>query len=297
MVTKSKSKNCKCDLPPFIQIIIIVGLIALAFYIGHIIREKLKKERIKALIKGENFTEVSPPNNSLNNNNINLKSCAKIASRSLKYIVSKMFGQEYNIEYLNNDDFIIYINLLGEATLDDDGKHVLSINGDKLYSHLKDINNDNQKWRAVKVDSGGIEVYHIVPYKSIAASFNSSSNNPVSSILRADHMSKGLVLQFEHGHLSLRKMGQYENQYWFIQSGQKRFRNDKFQVQTFTEDPGNPVKRQLTLAEEHQDQIGNILYLIHNNIKQYDNINDNKGKNINTNDNSLHLVMDLHGLN
>ncbi len=147
------------------------------------------------------------------------------------------------------------------------------------------------------MDDDGINVYHIIPLMSIANSSTVSTNNPINTLLRTDHPSKGLTLQFEHGHLSLKKMGEYENQYWFLESGQKRFRNDKFRTQTFTEDPGNPMRRQLTLAEEHQEQIGSILYLIHDNIKHYNAAANDKGIGASTNDGSLNLVMDLHGLN
>lgn len=285
----------KCSLPSIIHIILVIGFIILIFYIGYTFHNHVKNMEIKQIIKGDRFSDVSPPDTSV----LNVESCAQIPVKSLQHIVSKVFGQEYNIEYLNDNDFIIYVNLLGESTLDDDGKHVLTINGDKLYSQLKDINNDDQKWRAINVDKNGINVYHIVPLKSIAGlqSQESNNNNPITTILKTDHPSTGLTLQFEHGYLSLRQRGEFENQYWFIQSGQKRFRNDKFQIQTFNEDPGEPNIRQLTLAEEHQEKIGNILYLINNNIKHYDNMADNKGKNLLTNDNSLNLVMDLHGLN
>ena len=293
MAAKSKSK---CELPPLIHIIFVIGLIVLVVYIGYVIRNTLEQRKIRQLIKGDKFLDVPPPT-PINTSSVGLESCAQIATRSIKHIVSKVFGQEYNIEYVNDEDFIIYVNLSGEATLDDDGKHVLSINGDKLFTQLKDIDNDNQKWRAIRIDEDDINVYHIIPLKSIVNSSTTSVNNPLATILGEDHPSNGLTLQFEHGHLSLRKMGQFENQYWFIQAGQKRFRNDKFHVQTFVEDPGNPMKRQLTLAEEHQEQIGNILYLIHNNIRHYDNIGNDKGVNAKVNDNSLNLIMDLHGLN
>ena len=289
----NKSKSSKCDLPPLIHIILIVGFIILVIYIGHILHKRAKRRRMQQLIKGDKFLDVPPPTTLPPS----LAACSQIATRSLKHIISKVFGQEYNIEYVNESDFIIYVNLLGEATLDDDGKHVLAVNGDKLYTHQKNIENSEQLWRAIKVNGNDIDIYHIVPLKSIADSSSVSVDNPVSTILRADHPSTGLTLQFEHGHLSLQKLGQFENQYWFIQDGQKRFRNDKFHVQTFTEDPGEPNLRQISLAEEHQDQIGNILYLIHNNIKHYNDASDNKGKNVITNDNSFNLVMDLHGLN
>jgi hypothetical protein len=288
-----KSRKSKCKIPLFITIILIIGFIIIIFYIGYIVQKRQKDMRIQQLIKGDKFVDVSPPNTTLNE----ISTCAQMSIKSLQHIVSKVFGLEYNIEYLNDNDFIIYVNLLGESTLDDDGKHVLTINGDKLYSQLKDIDDDNQKWRAIHVDKNGIDIFYIVPLKSIANITSVTNTNPITNILKTEHPAIGTALQFEHGYLSLRKKGEFENQYWFIQPGQKRFRNDKFHVQTFTEDPGKPNIRQMTLVEEHQDKIGNILYLINNNINHYDNISNNKGKNILTNDNSLNLIMDLHGFN
>lgn len=246
---------------------LIIGLALVGLLIYTIILIVQKKDMLDAVRGKEEFSATATT--------MRVQSCSNLIRNTFGHLTSKSFGQKYNIEFLNDLDFIIYVD-----NPDSKVSNILTINDDnKTYLAKKDIDNVNQKWRIIISPMQNM-VYHVVPLRDV--------NKP--------ELNKK-ALQCEDGYLFLNKKSNYINQYWIINRGQIYEKNQQIIDDL---EKNNAVEFNMdhyNLANIYKEQIGKILHIIAHNSNQYDkNVDDRANEVKFQNNNELNLIMDVHGL-
>lgn len=181
----------------------------------------------------------------------NIVNCIIDLNQTTNHVVSKVSGSTYNIEKLENDNYLIFQKPYRTG----ENSHCFSVLNNKLYNAPKDINSDRQKWKIVSISTNE---YKLVPF---------SESNKMSS-------GNYNVLQHDNGFLTLRPNSTYEGQKWHIYNGpaEPGIRScaltpeevhANLGLQSLNQQPNNELQLQ------YQSQLTNILNLIQSNLSHY----------------------------